>query len=198
MENDIKIQAEIITFDTCQFTVDRPVYPGGSFYFRSKENAKGSPVVESLFEIPDVVSVLVTENVVKVTKRGHRDWLPIAKEIGARIRAQLKSGVPAISDALKLNLPPEEEIRQKVQELFDNEINPAIAMHGGFVDLVDVKGNIVYLRMGGGCQGCGMANVTLRQGIEHAIREFVPGVGEILDVTDHMAGMKPYYTREKG
>lgn len=193
MENDIQIQAEIVTFDTCRFTVDRPVYPGGSFYFRSKEEAKGSPVVESIFEISDVVGVLVTENVVKVTKSGHGDWLPIAKEIGSRIRAQLKSGVPAISETLKSKLPSEKEIREKVQELFDNEINPAIAMHGGYVDLVDVKGNIVYLRMGGGCQGCGMANVTLRQGIENAIREFVPGVGEILDVTDHMAGMNPYY-----
>ncbi len=197
MENEIRIRAEVISPETCQFTVSQPVYPGGSFYFRSREEAKGSPLPEALFEIPGVFSVLVHENIVKVTKSGYDDWLPVAKQIGATIRTQLQSGVPAVSESVKLGLPSEEAIRKKVQELFDTEINPAIGTHGGWVNLIDVRGNVVYLQMGGGCQGCGMADVTLRQGIEHAIREVVPGVGEILDVTDHAAGTNPYYSPQK-
>ena len=197
MENEIKIQAEIVSEDTCEFTVDRSVYPSGSVYFGSKEKAKGSPLPEALFGIENVVGVLVSENVVKVTKSGYEDWMTVAKQIGTAIRTQLQSGVPAISEAVKANLPPEDEIREKVQQLFDTEINPAVAQHGGHVDLVDVKGNVVYLQMGGGCQGCGMADVTLKQGIEKAIRDLAPEVGDILDVTDHAGGRNPYYTPEK-
>ena len=93
---------------------------------------------------------------------------------------------------------PETEIRSKVQNLLDSMINPAIAAHGGWVQLLDVKENIVYLQMGGGCQGCGAADITLKQGIERAIREEVPEVAEILDATDHAAGTNPYYSPSKG
>ncbi|MEK6571054.1 MAG: NifU family protein [Bacteroidota bacterium] len=197
MDDEIKIKAEVLNEETCEFTIDPPVYPGGSVYFASKEAAKGSPLAEAFFEIENIVGVLVSENVVKVRKEGYEDWMPVAKQIGAAIRAQLQSGMPSISEAVKANLPPEDEIREKVQQLFDSEINPAVAQHGGHVDLVDVKGNVVYLQMGGGCQGCGMADVTLKQGIERAIREIVPEVGDILDVTDHAGGRNPYYTPEK-
>ena len=91
-----------------------------------------------------------------------------------------------------------EIIREKVQHLIDTAINPAIAMHGGFVELIDVKDSVVYLAMGGGCQGCGMADVTLKQGVATLIQEEVPEVAEVLDVTDHAAGQNPYYTPSKG
>ncbi|MFQ5798534.1 MAG: NifU family protein [Bacteroidota bacterium] len=197
MDNEIAIQAEIVSDETCQFTVDRAVYPDRSVYFASREAAKGSPLAEALFEIENVVSILVSHNVVKVTKSGHDDWPPIAKRVGAIIRAQLQSGVPAVSESVKANLPPENVIKEKVQQLFETQINPAVAQHGGYVELVDVKGNVVYLQLGGGCQGCGMADVTLKQGIEHAIRESVPEAGDILDVTDHAGGRNPYYSPQK-
>lgn len=197
MDNEIAIQAEIVSDETCQFTVDRAVYPDASVYFASREAAKGSPLGEALFEIENVVSILVSHNVVKVTKSGQDDWPPIAKRIGAAIRAQLQSGVPAVSESVKVNLPPENVIKEKVQQLFETQINPAVAQHGGYVELVDVKGNVIYLQLGGGCQGCGMADVTLKQGIEHAIRESVPEAGDILDVTDHAGGRNPYYSPQK-
>ena len=82
-------------------------------------------------------------------------------------------------------------------EQLAREINPAVASHGGWVELIDVKKNNVYIRLGGGCQGCGAADVTLKQGIEKAIRELAPSVGEILDTTDHAAGRNPYYSPAK-
>ncbi len=88
-------------------------------------------------------------------------------------------------------------IRAKIQDLLDTAINPAVAGHGGVVSLVDVKGKMVYLQMGGGCQGCGMVDVTLKQGIETMIREELPEVLEILDVTDHAAGQNPYSAASK-
>ena len=88
-------------------------------------------------------------------------------------------------------------IRVKVQDLLDTAINPAVAGHGGVVSLVDVKDRMVYLQLGGGCQGCGMVDLTLKQGIETMIREEVPEVVEILDVTDHAAGQNPYSAASK-
>ena len=90
-----------------------------------------------------------------------------------------------------------EELRGKVQELIDTMINPAIAGHGGYVDLIDVQDNRVYLQMGGGCQGCGAADVTLKSGIERLIRDELPEVVEVLDTTDHASGANPYYTPGK-
>ena len=91
------------------------------------------------------------------------------------------------------DLPPSDEIKTRIQALLDDEINPPVAAHGGWVELIDVKNNEVYLRLGGGCQGCGAADVTLKQGIEKSIRQRVPDIGAIMDTTDHAAGRNPYY-----
>jgi Fe/S biogenesis protein NfuA len=90
-----------------------------------------------------------------------------------------------------------DELRTKVQDVIDNMINPAVAGHGGFVELVDVQDKRVYLMMGGGCQGCGAADITLKAGIERLIKEEVPEVEEILDTTDHASGSNPYYAQQK-
>jgi Fe/S biogenesis protein NfuA len=81
----------------------------------------------------------------------------------------------------------------QVRLLLDTEINPAIAAHGGHVRLVDVEDGRVYLAFGGGCHGCGMVDVTLKQGIERRIREAVPAVMEVVDTTDHASGENPFY-----
>lgn len=87
---------------------------------------------------------------------------------------------------------------QAVQKILDEEINPAVAQHGGFVTLLDVRDGTVFIQMGGGCQGCGMVDVTLKQGIEVRIREAVPAIREIVDSTDHAGGRNPYYRPAKG
>ena len=89
------------------------------------------------------------------------------------------------------------DLKERVQHLLDTSINPAVAGHGGFVRLMDVQDNVVYVQMGGGCQGCGMADVTLKAGIETLIKEEIPEVTEVLDTTDHAAGRNPYYTPSK-
>ncbi len=84
-------------------------------------------------------------------------------------------------------------IAQRVQEVLDRQVNPGVASHGGHVALEKVEGDAAYVRLGGGCQGCGAADVTLRQGIEEAILGAVPEVKRVLDATDHAAGTNPYY-----
>ncbi|HEX8318298.1 NifU family protein [Longimicrobium sp.] len=84
-------------------------------------------------------------------------------------------------------------LAEKVQRLFDDEVNPRIASHGGSVELVDVADDVIYVRMMGGCQGCAASAMTLRQGIERMVREEIPEVRDIVDLTDHDAGANPYY-----
>jgi Fe/S biogenesis protein NfuA len=84
-------------------------------------------------------------------------------------------------------------IAQRVLQVLNEEINPAIAAHGGRADLVAVDESVAYLHLSGGCQGCGMASATLRQGIEAMIREAVPEITDVADVTDHASGTNPYF-----
>lgn len=85
------------------------------------------------------------------------------------------------------------DVEERVSQVIQRRINPAIAQHGGRAMLDRVEQGIAYVRLGGGCQGCGMATVTLDQGIESAILESVPEIRQVVDVTDHTAGENPYY-----
>lgn len=89
------------------------------------------------------------------------------------------------------------EVAQRVLAVLDSQVNPAIASHGGRADLVAVEEGTAYLRLSGGCQGCGLASVTLTQGISVAISDAVPEVTEVVDVTDHQSGTNPYYEPAK-
>lgn len=89
------------------------------------------------------------------------------------------------------------DVAQRVLQVLDQQINPAIAAHGGRADLVAVEDDVAYLRLSGGCAGCGLAAVTLSQGIEVAIFESVPEISRVVDVTDHAAGTNPYYEPAK-
>lgn len=89
------------------------------------------------------------------------------------------------------------DVAQRVLQVLEQQINPSIASHGGRADLVAVEDESAYLRLSGGCQGCGMASVTLGQGIEVAIKENVPEITRVVDVTDHAEGANPYYEAAK-
>ena len=80
------------------------------------------------------------------------------------------------------------------EQLLTQQINPSLAAHGGFAQLAGVEGTVVYVTMGGGCQGCAVSAMTLRDGIARSIREAIPEVTDVVDTTDHESGENPYYT----
>ena len=194
---EIRITAEPKDNSTCRFVVDRPLYAGGSVFFGTRDRATGSVLAEKLFAIEGVSSVLIQDNLLTVTAATGGNWMPVAKQVGAAIRSVLASGEKPVSDAILTSIPDPQSIRERVQSILDQEINPAVAAHGGWVELIDVRKNEVFIRMGGGCVGCGMADVTLKQGVEKSIRQSVPEVGAILDTTDHASGRNPYYSPAK-
>jgi Fe/S biogenesis protein NfuA len=88
-------------------------------------------------------------------------------------------------------------LARRVIAVLDRDVNPSIAAHGGHAELAGVDGHTAYLRLGGGCQGCGMASVTLTQGIEVAITQAVPEIVAVVDVTDHASGTNPFFEAAK-
>jgi Fe/S biogenesis protein NfuA len=100
---------------------------------------------------------------------------------------------PAAPIEVELTGTPEEKLRT----LLDGEINPSLAMHGGYATLDRVEGSIAFITMGGGCQGCGLAQLTLTEGIKATIEQRIPEITEVVDVTDHAAGTNPFFEAAK-
>jgi Fe/S biogenesis protein NfuA len=108
---------------------------------------------------------------------------------GLVLRNPNRPKTPQLGEAIELSGTAEEKVRQ----LLDQQVNPAIAMHGGYTELVNVEDDRAYIMMGGGCQGCALSAMTLRQGIEAAILGAVPEITEVVDLTDHGSGENPFY-----
>jgi Fe-S cluster biogenesis protein NfuA len=196
MDREIRITADPVDAARCRFVVSERVLEGARRFGAAAE-AAGSPLVEALFAITGVREVVVSGATLTITKDSPEPWPVTGKLVGAAIRSALGSGVPPVVAASAAPSAGDDALYARIADLFEAEINPAVARHGGYVELVDVQDGVVMLRMGGGCQGCGMADVTLRQGIETALRERVPEAVGIVDITDHAAGTNPYVTASK-
>jgi Fe-S cluster biogenesis protein NfuA len=200
MSAEIRITAEPIDNDRCKFLVSQPVHEGGVRRFGSEAEAAGSPLAQAIFAIPgaEIAEVIVSGNLVTVVKRSPVPWTAVGRSVGAAIRGALATGAPAVAPRESTGAPTDDDaLYERVAQLFDTQVNPMVARHGGAVELIDVQEGIVMLRMGGGCQGCGMADVTLRQGIEAMLRQHAPEVKGLVDVTDHTAGSNPYFASAK-
>lgn len=194
----LTVTAEPLDEARCKFIVNRQVVsqPGVVQKYGSATEAAQSPVAQAVLAVPGICEVTLSSNVVTAKKAGDLPWSALEPQVRYAIDTALHQAAPgspgpsapSASDALD-----DDTIYDTVSRLFDSQINPAVAQHGGRVDLIDVQEGVVVVRMMGGCQGCGMANVTLRQGIEAALRRTIPAVREVKDITDHSAGTNPYF-----
>lgn len=177
----------------CLFIVGRPLFPGDSFNCASAEMAKGSPLLEALFGLQGVIQAWVMDDKLTVEKDSEEDWAVFGKRVAKVAREALKSGASPLVAPHRNRSGLEEHIRSRARAVLESEVNPSLAAHGGRVDVTDVKGTSVYVVMSGGCQGCGSAAVTMRQGVERALLSQVPEISDVVDATDHAAGVTPYY-----
>ncbi len=201
MDEAIRITAEPVDNHRCKFVVSQPLHAAGVRRFASAADAKGSPLAEAIFAIPagGVTEVIVSGNIVTVVKDNPAPWPAVGKAVGAAIRAAAASGAPPVATkaAPAAGAVDDDALYERVARLFEDQVNPMVARHGGRVELIDVQDAVVMLRMGGGCQGCGMADVTLRQGIEGMLAQHIPEVRGIVDITDHTSGANPYFQASK-
>ena len=182
--------------EQCKFMVNRPLFEGHSWLFSNFEEAAGSPLAESIFSVESVETLLVHDSTAVVTKTGTKgvsDWEALAKEVGIALRKTMEAETELVSKEIIARIPTEEVVKEEIQKVIDTEVNPGVAGHGGNITLTAIAGNTVTILMGGGCQGCSAADLTLKQGIHGAFRKAVPYVGAIYDETDHAGGLNPYY-----
>ena len=160
----------------------RTASPEYALNFVELDTAADDDVVEDLGQL----KIYMDPQSAKFLEDASIDFVETLEESGFKIEAP-NVGVPEASGP----------VAEAVKAILEQEINPAVAMHGGHVSLVAVEDGTAYLRFGGGCQGCGMVNVTLKQGVEKVMFEKVPEITRVMDVTDHAAGANPYYQPAK-
>ena len=201
MVRDPIITAEPLDDGRYRFGVTEPVHDlaSGSYRFESRAAAAGVPVAEAVLAVPGIGEVVLGRDAVTVGKDSAFEWCDLEEQVRYAIQTgvaelQASAGAVPVSGAPDMD---DDAMYDVVAEVFRSEINPTVARHGGEVELIDVQDATVVLRMSGGCQGCGMANVTLRQGIEGSLKRILPTLKGIEDITDHSAGTDPYFTSEK-
>lgn len=193
-DQNIKIMAQPqMNPQKCDFIVEKPLIPYGAFRLHRSQDHKGSQLALSLFAIDAVEEFLVAGRTLTVTKTDEQPWTVVGKAVGAAMREAIASDQPLISSELSKKSDTEKQLGDSVKKIIEEKVNPAVASHGGFIELIDVQGQDVFIRMGGGCQGCASSTATLKQGVEQTLRESIPQLGQIIDTTDHAAGQNPYY-----
>ena len=175
--------------NTLKYVVDVRLIPSGAVNFTSKEaTAERSPLAAKLFEVPGVAGVMVGTNFVTVTKGDAGEWDELNDGVMAAIETHVGAGLPALTgDAAVAQAAPVAtgaagEIEQKIRQILDDEIRPAVANDGGDITLQRYEAGIAYLHLQGSCSGCPSSTMTLKMGIETRLREVIPEVTEVVAV----------------
>jgi len=191
----VRAQASARDADVMSFVLDSPVQEGRSGRFEKTDDA---PLARALFAVAGVTRVEVAEATILIQKDAQADWALLKSTIAAAIRQVLDApDAPLGADATN-EADPDAALLHEVEELLERQVNPSIAAHGGLIAAERVENGTVYLRMSGGCQGCAASSATLRQGVEQMLRAALPQIRKIVDVTDHAAGINPFYARDDG
>jgi NFU1 iron-sulfur cluster scaffold homolog, mitochondrial len=179
----------------CRITSNRTLYVGTK-NVTNAQDATGIPLAEELMGLSGVAKLQLIGHLLVVMKTAEREWSDLGDEIESVLTSYLVSAQALTPDDVheKMMLMGR-DTTEKIRYLVDTQINPGVAEHGGSVQVVDVRDGEVFLRLHGGCQGCGAAGFTLKQGIETILKRAVPEIDQIIDLTNHGAGMNPYYQR---
>lgn len=196
-ELEVQIHTPADDVDTCKIELNVDVSPDGTLFFETYAEAEGWPLAQSLMRVPGVVSVITKGKLLIIAKHTGADWNGIVPLLENAIRSGLNPDAEihpadAISAAVS-GSSDDLALRQRVQQILDEEINPQVAAHGGYISLLDVQGTRVFIQLGGGCQGCAMSAATLKHGVEATLKTQIPEITEILDTTDHAAGSNPFF-----
>ncbi|MDE0884292.1 MAG: NifU family protein, partial [Myxococcota bacterium] len=212
VEIGVRVESPAPEAVTCPVRFDRAVSPGGTSLFETPEEARAWPAVHALLGIQGVHSIIGKGDALVIARHGSAEWAEILEaiepalqralaEVGT-VRVQLPAVVASPSVQENSGSPSgttseasdsENALRGRVAQVIEEKINPAVASHGGHIDLLDVQGSRVFIHMGGGCQGCAMSAATLKHGVETTLRAEIPEITEILDTTDHASGANPFF-----
>ena len=182
---DISISAQITPNpNTLKFVVNKILLETGSVDFSNPDKAVGSPVVEALYKIEGITGVLVGTNFVSISKSFSVDWATLAEPITDTLQKILGGEGPYLNPELmqKGQDHSSSEIEQRIKEILDTEIRPAVAMDGGDIVFYGYEDGVVSLHLQGACSSCPSSTLTLKLGIENRLREELPEIREVVQI----------------
>ena len=185
--NTIEITAEMTPNpNTLKFNVNKELIASGSLNYPDKQKAKGSLLAEKLFEIENVIGVMVGKGFITITKAPAADWKPMVPVVTEKIKALLGSDQVLFPQSMGANSSAAGgdtgEIEKKIQEVLDNEIRPAVAMDGGDILFYGYRDGVVTLHLQGSCSSCPSSIMTLKMGVENRLKSLIPEVREVIQV----------------
>ena len=173
--------------ETLKFVVNRELLPQGSMDFPNKETAKDSPLAKALFEIPEVQAVFIGTNFVTVTKSPETSWSTLAKpsiDVLTTVFGMESDAVGRLEKAPQTAVSQTAESAevQKIKEILDREIRPAVAADGGDIVFHGYKDGVLTLHLQGACSSCPSAMLTLRMGVETRLKSLIPEIKEVVQI----------------
>jgi len=188
---DYQINAEMTPNpNTLKFNVGRVLVESGSLNFPDKEKAKGVLLVETLFDIENVLGVMIGYDFVTVTKRPESSWQTLVQPIIEKLKSLLSAGQAFLP--LEMAIPAAStpdghaaqggEIEQKIRQILDTEIRPAVAMDGGDITFHGYENGVVTLHLQGSCSHCPSSIMTLKMGVENRLKSLIPEIREVVQV----------------
>lgn len=162
--------------ESMKFVASKMILPNDSLDFRSREKVENSPLAEKLFEFPFVKGVFIMNNFISITKDPGSDWFDHIPELKKFIQEYLESGAEIRTKKAALSEEEESEAVQKIKQLLEDHVRPAVEMDGGAIDFKSFNEGVVTVVMKGSCSGCPSSTMTLKAGIENLLKRMVPGV----------------------
>ncbi|MGH1468976.1 MAG: NifU family protein [Bdellovibrionales bacterium] len=169
--------------------------------YSSSSEATPSPIASKLFGFPWVEEITVATRGLLIKRQSWVDFDIIAEPLKELISEHFNSSSPTtfeenpepqVAAVEEYDLAEYSENEGLIVQFLAEEVNPQVASHGGKISFVKLEGTMVHLKMEGGCQGCGMAAVTLKEGVEKSLLERFDFISEVIDTTDHSSGIRPY------
>ncbi len=188
MNNDIQISAEVTPNpNTLKFNINKVLIESGSLNFTSRDQARGSVLAERLFDVENVIGVMVGRDFITITKQPTANWQVLVQPVTETLKSVLKSSenvvqAPAEGGATVATAGPGGEIERKIREVLDTEIRPAVAMDGGDILFHGYKDGVVTLHLQGSCSSCPSSIMTLKMGVENRLKALIPEVREVVQV----------------
>ncbi|MFV0625807.1 MAG: NifU family protein [Alphaproteobacteria bacterium] len=173
------IETQIVNENVMNFFSPSKLTQGETIEAIDEKSMRKSPLAETLFDIGNIKSILITPDMVSITKKEGIDWEEIKPIILAEILEYVATQKPTIEKAAEKN---DEEVIKQVTALINARIRPAIRQDGGDIDFVKYEEKIVYVKLKGNCVGCAYAMVTLKEGVEKLLKRYIPEVHEVKSI----------------
>ena len=180
--------------NNCLFRVDRTLFVGTLYVSDPTWAREWAPLAAALFDaVEGLKGVRIADAEVMISMQTvPTDWRGGARTAGQAIRTHLSAEGKVVNTGAVAALGGHDLMRAQAQKIIEEQLNPMLASHGGWVEIQASEKQDLYITMGGGCQGCGSAAYTMKQGVEVALRQGVPELENIYDATDHASGANPY------